>query len=249
MPAWTPSNMPIVTDGPGQVGRHIAGSASTRMHGAHACHGACGHRADPSLGRPAFRSAAGIRSRARPRTRRAWLPTSMAGPRRHREPSTTAASPGPHAARGAQAPADVPAAGRLAGHRLGRRPAHAAPGAGTGVAARTGARRRAQLSAALPGSADRGAGRAACRPAPTTPSTPSGRLRLRLADRRDGRGRGARARRPAARRPRRDPVRPRVPPRRAASGYFTDHQFGALWVGNVPTPDETAEVLRARAGR
>ena len=26
-------------------------------------------------------------------------------------------------------------------------------------------------------------------------------------------------------------------------GYFTDHQFGAIWVGNVPTPDETAEVL------
>ena len=28
-----------------------------------------------------------------------------------------------------------------------------------------------------------------------------------------------------------------------SEGYFTDHQFGALWVGNVPTPDETAEVL------
>lgn len=26
-------------------------------------------------------------------------------------------------------------------------------------------------------------------------------------------------------------------------GYFTDHLFGGIWVGNVPTPDETAEVL------
>lgn len=26
-------------------------------------------------------------------------------------------------------------------------------------------------------------------------------------------------------------------------GYFTDHLFGAIWVGNVPTPTETAEVL------
>ena len=26
-------------------------------------------------------------------------------------------------------------------------------------------------------------------------------------------------------------------------GYFTDHQFGAIWVGNVPTPTQTAEVL------
>jgi Xaa-Pro aminopeptidase len=26
-------------------------------------------------------------------------------------------------------------------------------------------------------------------------------------------------------------------------GYFTDHMFGAIWVGNVPTPAETAEVL------
>ncbi len=28
-----------------------------------------------------------------------------------------------------------------------------------------------------------------------------------------------------------------------SEGYFTDHQFGALWVGNVPSVDETAEVL------
>ena len=28
-----------------------------------------------------------------------------------------------------------------------------------------------------------------------------------------------------------------------SEGYFTDHQFGAIWVGNVPTPAETAEVL------
>ncbi len=28
-----------------------------------------------------------------------------------------------------------------------------------------------------------------------------------------------------------------------AEGYFTDHQFGAIWVGNVPTPAETAEAL------
>jgi Xaa-Pro aminopeptidase len=26
-------------------------------------------------------------------------------------------------------------------------------------------------------------------------------------------------------------------------GYFTDHRFGAIWVGNVPTPAETADVL------
>ncbi len=26
-------------------------------------------------------------------------------------------------------------------------------------------------------------------------------------------------------------------------GYFTDHQFGAIWVGSVPTPAETADVL------
>ena len=28
-----------------------------------------------------------------------------------------------------------------------------------------------------------------------------------------------------------------------SEGYFTDHQFGAIWVGNVPTPAETGEVL------
>ncbi len=28
-----------------------------------------------------------------------------------------------------------------------------------------------------------------------------------------------------------------------SEGYFTDHQFGALWVGNVPTPAQTEEVL------
>ena len=26
--------------------------------------------------------------------------------------------------------------------------------------------------------------------------------------------------------------------------YFTDHQFGAIWVGNVPTPEETAAALQ-----
>jgi Xaa-Pro aminopeptidase len=30
-------------------------------------------------------------------------------------------------------------------------------------------------------------------------------------------------------------------------GYFTDHRFGAIWVGNVPTPAETAEVLAIEA--
>lgn len=28
-----------------------------------------------------------------------------------------------------------------------------------------------------------------------------------------------------------------------SEGYFTDHLFGAVWVGNVPTPDETSAVL------
>ncbi len=28
-----------------------------------------------------------------------------------------------------------------------------------------------------------------------------------------------------------------------SEGYFTDHLFGALWVGGVPTPSETADVL------
>jgi Xaa-Pro aminopeptidase len=28
-----------------------------------------------------------------------------------------------------------------------------------------------------------------------------------------------------------------------SEGYFTDHLFGAIWVGNVPTPEEAAEVL------
>jgi Xaa-Pro aminopeptidase len=28
-----------------------------------------------------------------------------------------------------------------------------------------------------------------------------------------------------------------------SEGYFTDHQFGAIWVGNVPTPAETGTVL------
>ena len=28
-----------------------------------------------------------------------------------------------------------------------------------------------------------------------------------------------------------------------SEGYFTDHQFGAIWVGNVPTPAETGDVL------
>ena len=28
-----------------------------------------------------------------------------------------------------------------------------------------------------------------------------------------------------------------------SEGYFTDHQFGAIWVGNVPTAAETGEVL------
>jgi len=28
-----------------------------------------------------------------------------------------------------------------------------------------------------------------------------------------------------------------------SEGYFTDHQFGAIWVGNVPTAEETAAVL------
>jgi Xaa-Pro aminopeptidase len=28
-----------------------------------------------------------------------------------------------------------------------------------------------------------------------------------------------------------------------SEGYFTDHRFGAIWVGNVPTPSQTARVL------
>jgi Xaa-Pro aminopeptidase len=28
--------------------------------------------------------------------------------------------------------------------------------------------------------------------------------------------------------------------------YFTDHQFGAIWVGNVPTPEETESALQLR---
>ncbi|MGB7980630.1 MAG: aminopeptidase P family protein [Candidatus Nanopelagicales bacterium] len=28
-----------------------------------------------------------------------------------------------------------------------------------------------------------------------------------------------------------------------SEGYFTDHRFGAIWVGNVPTPAETSQVL------
>ena len=31
--------------------------------------------------------------------------------------------------------------------------------------------------------------------------------------------------------------------RAGTEGYFTDHQFGAIWVGNAPTPAETAAVL------
>lgn len=31
--------------------------------------------------------------------------------------------------------------------------------------------------------------------------------------------------------------------RPGSEGYFTDHLFGAIWVGNVPSPEQTAEVL------